>query len=292
MPPRPETFETLNIDIPEWKGHNPFCKDKTPKFYQEIKDTAEGKTARTSFFEKNLVGLYWALGRPVPYAFRTKDGTVRSLDAGCVKFLFNRRKPELELIRDVEGYIVAVKPLDLLLDRFRPALNSVTAPYASVAATLDLPFDISSPADERRRVLSEQVRRDGTAGFRNAVYHAWAGRCAISRVSVSQVLEAAHIFPYLGSATNDLRNGILLKSDLHILFDEHLLSLEYVDGALTVRTSKRLSGSPYAKYQDKVITLPHDRIHRPAPAVILQHFENFREAEAIGAIETPPNQIT
>src|ERR1700676_923510 len=102
MPPRPETFETLNIDIPEWRGHNPFCKDRNPQFYQEIKDTAEGKTARTSFFEKNLVGLYWALGRPVPYAFRTKDGTVRSLDAGCVKFLFNRRKPELELIRDVE----------------------------------------------------------------------------------------------------------------------------------------------------------------------------------------------
>jgi hypothetical protein len=88
-----------------------------------------------------------------------------------------------------------------------------------------------------------------------------------------------HIFPYLGSATNDLRNGILLKSDLHILFDTHRLSFEYVGGALTVRTSKRLEKSPYAKYNGKIVTLPSELIHRPAPDVILQHLEKFRTVE-------------
>jgi hypothetical protein len=281
MPPKPETFETLNIEIPEYTGgeSHPFSRGQDPEFYQTIKDTVEGKTARTYFFEKNLVGLYLALGRPVPYAFRTKDGTVRSLDAGCVKFLCNRREPDLELIHDADGFIVAVKPLSPLLERFRPALNAAMEPYKVLAATLILPFDISSPVDERRRVLSEQVRRDGAGAFRQGVSRAWANRCAISRIGLDLVLEAAHIFPYLGSATNDLRNGILLKSDLHILFDSHLLSLEYVNGALTVRTSKRLEGSPYAKYQGKVITLPNELIHRPAAAVILQHFEKFRLVE-------------
>jgi len=287
MPPKPETFETLNIDIPEYTGgeSHPFSRGQDPDFYQTIKDTVEGKTARTYFFEKNLVGLYWALGRPVPYAFRTKDGTVRSLDAGCVQFLCNRREPDLELIHDEDGFIVAVKPLGPLLERFRPAFNSAIEPYKVLAATLILPFNISSPVDERRRVLSEQVRRDGAAAFRQAMFRAWGSRCAISRIGVSQVLEAAHIFPYLGTATNDLRNGILLKSDLHILFDAHLLSLQYVDGALTVCTSKRLEASPYAKYQGKIITLPNELIYRPAPAVVGQHLENFRAFDVANSNE-------
>jgi HNH endonuclease len=281
MSPRPDNFEFLDIEIPEYTGgdSHPFSRGQNPEFYRTIKDTVEGKTARTYFFEKNLVGLYWALGRPVPYAFRTKDGTIRSLDAGCVQFLCNRREPDLELIRDEEGYIVAVQPLRPLLERFQPAFQSAIEPYAVLAATLSLPFDITSPVDERRQVLSEQVRRDGAAAFRQGVFRAWGSRCAISRVGVCPVLEAAHIFPYLGSATNDLRNGILLKSDLHILFDAHLLSLEYVDGALTVRTSRRLEGSPYAKYQGKIITLPNELVHRPEPAVVFQHLEKFRAAE-------------
>lgn len=283
MPPRPDTFETLKVEIPEYTGgeSHPFSRGQNPEFYQTIKDTVEGKTSRTYFFEKNLVGLYLALGRPVPYAFRTRDGTIRSLDAGCVKFLCNRREPDLELIRDADGFIVAVKPLTPLLDRFRPAFSSVMAPYKVLVATLNLPFDISSPVDERRRVLSEQVRRDGTAAFRQGLLRAWEGRCAISRIRVKQVLEAAHIFPYLGAATNDLRNGILLRSDLHILFDAHLLSIQYHDGALRVCTSKRLGASPYAKYQGRTVALPREIRCHPAPEVVEQHLEKFGSSEAV-----------
>src|SRR3981081_1035550 len=111
MPPSLEKLERLNTELPEYSGDShPFSKGQNPKFYKEISDTAEGITSRTYFFEKNLVGLYMALARPVPYAFRTKDGVIRSLDAGCVKFLCNRRDPEAELIRDLDGNTVPAQP--------------------------------------------------------------------------------------------------------------------------------------------------------------------------------------
>lgn len=281
MPPSLEALERLDIKLPEYTGgdNHPFSKGQVPKFYKEIMDTAEGKTSRTYFFEKNLVGLYLALNRPVPYAFRTTDNVIRSLDAGCVKFLCNRRVPELELIRDFEGYIVAVSPLPPLLARFDPMRDATMKPYLALAATFKLPFNISSPVDERRKVESERVVREGAVAFRGEVLRVWGNRCAISRTRVVPVLEAAHIFPYLGTATNDLRNAILLRSDLHTLFDAHLLSLEYANEALLVRTSKSLAKTAYANFTGKTIKVPESLMHRPAREVIQHHFVNFTTRE-------------
>jgi hypothetical protein len=278
MPPSLESLDRLNTNIPEYAGSHPFSKGQNPKFYKEIGDTAEGKTGRTDFFEKNVVGLYVSLGRPVPYAFRTMDGLIRSLDAGCVKFLCNREPPEIDLIRDADGYIVAVKPLAPLLARLEPIQNALTQPYSGLRS-LNLPFDLSNPVDERRRVLSEQAVRDGAVEFRRDVFAAWESRCAICRVAVPEVLEAAHIYPYLGIKTNDLRNAILLKSDLHILFDAHLISLESVGPRLVIRTSQTLSDTPYAKYDGQMIRLPIALMHQPASEVLEDHLKKFREAE-------------
>jgi hypothetical protein len=275
MPPLLEALEQFNIEIPEYSGSHPFSKSQQPRFYKEIGDTAEGKTARTDFFERNLIGLYLALGRAVPYTFRTKDGSIRSLDAGCVKFLCNRKEPELEPVRDAEHYIIAVKPLAPLLARYESTRDAVTKPYLELTRKLSLPFDLSSPVDERRRVLSEQVIREGAAAFRQSVFRAWEGRCAISRVAVKQVLEAAHIFPYLGAITNDLRNAILLKSDLHILFDAHLISVEYLSASLVVRTSHKLIDTPYAKYEGKIVKLPTAIDQQPAPEVVAHHLKQL-----------------
>jgi hypothetical protein len=281
MSPSLERLERLDVQIPDYTGgdSHPFSKGQVPDFYKVIRDTAEGKTARTHFFEKNLVGIYFALGRPVPYAFRTKDNVIRSLDAGCVKSLCNRRVPELELFRDSDGFIVAVKPLAPLLERYDPLRDALIKPYLILARSLNLPFTISGPIDERRKIESERVIRDGAVTFRRDLLRAWRTRCAISCIGVTPVLEAAHIFPYLGTATNDLRNAILLKSDLHILFDAHLLSIEYADDALIVRISKSLMPTAYARYNGRSINLPAELAHQPAAEVVQYHFEKFRSRE-------------
>jgi hypothetical protein len=45
-------------------------------------DTAEAKTGWVDFFEKILAGLFWKNEAPVPSAFRTYDGMIRSLALG------------------------------------------------------------------------------------------------------------------------------------------------------------------------------------------------------------------
>lgn len=48
---------------------------------------------------------------------------------------------------------------------------------------------------------------------------AYGGKCAITGCDVLEALEAAHIYPLQGVATNDASSGLLRRSDLHTLFD-------------------------------------------------------------------------
>jgi predicted restriction endonuclease len=59
----------------------------------------------------------------------------------------------------------------------------------------------------------------GQINFRSKLLKIYNEKCAISATNLPPVLEAAHIVPYQGVETNNITNGILLRSDFHILFD-------------------------------------------------------------------------
>ncbi|MGQ2911091.1 HNH endonuclease [Aeromicrobium sp.] len=98
--------------------------------------------------------------------------------------------------------------------------------------------------------------RMGQASFRAALLEAFEGRCAVSGCSVSAVLEAAHVLTYSEGGSYDLSNGLLLRSDIHLLFDRHLL---LVDTSGLVRIHPDLEGSEYGAFDGQ-------RISRPARA--------------------------
>ena len=77
--------------------------------------------------------------------------------------------------------------------------------------------------------------RLGQGGFRVAVTEAYHRSCAVTHEHSLPVLEAAHIRPYGDGGPHDLRNGLLLRSDLHRLFDK---------GYVTVTPSFHLEVSP------------------------------------------------
>ena len=93
-----------------------------PEFYrpEDLRDTGIGDTPWVCEFEEMFLGLYLALDAPVPYAFLTPDDKVRSLDAGCLKWLENRVPSWLQFKPDYEGYISTVVPLDVLIARYAP----------------------------------------------------------------------------------------------------------------------------------------------------------------------------
>ncbi|RWK85303.1 MAG: HNH endonuclease [Mesorhizobium sp.] len=277
----------LDVIIPEWdEPSHPFSRGQTPKLYTPatLGDHALGKTKRTDFFEKVFAGLYWKLNGPVPYAFLTKDGNVRSMDAGCIKFLDNRGPGHIEFHLDPNGFIVAATPGEKLLSTLEPIrarlIEQVSPGGASLLA--DLPFSLTDVVDERRRIESIAVIRDGQAEFRKKVLSVW-GRCAITRSRTAAVMEAAHLYRYLGPKTNDIRNGIALRTDLHVLFDKQLVGLKPMEKSLMVVVSTRLAGSEYASLNGRDIALPVDVSCRPDATVLRYRFAEFEAAETTRA---------
>ena len=113
---------TLPIDLPpSTHASNPISRGAKPELYRvaDLKKAATRKQARTDEFEKRLIGIWW-LGalEAVPFIFRTNDGTLRSLDAGCVGFLMNRAEPECELITNEAGYVVGIVPGNAMIKRY------------------------------------------------------------------------------------------------------------------------------------------------------------------------------
>ncbi|WP_094194162.1 HNH endonuclease [Bradyrhizobium viridifuturi] len=275
------SIETLPFLIPECSFPSHPISRGAPKFHKlgALTDSVEGRTLRTEFFEQTLVGMFLRLGRAVPYAFYSSNGEIRSLDAGCIKFLLNRSAPEILVNCDDHGEIVGVVPLPSLVARY--ALDEETFhPFVGDELESELPFDPEDVMDERRRVECESVRRVGSGAFRSVVMWAWRGRCAVTRTTIQCVLDAAHIRRYNGMKTNIPCNGIALRNDLHTLFDNHLLSFSYSDDRLVLDISKDLRGTEYEAYAAIALDLPAHRSHRPHPLLVEQHHKGFREREA------------
>ena len=68
-------------------------------------------------------------------------------------------------------------------------------------------------------------KRIGQGRFRDELFRAYQDRCAISKCSINEVLSAAHIWDYSQSGCQEVWNGILLRADIHLLFDRHLLRI-------------------------------------------------------------------
>jgi predicted restriction endonuclease len=99
----------------------------------------------------------------------------------------------------------------------------------------------------------------------------------LSQTKVEAVLEAAHITPYLGEKTNHISNGLLLRADLHTLFDLYLIRINPT--TLRVEISPNLAATPYWNYNNRKIFLPPKANERPSPLALSQHYGNEDSTE-------------
>lgn len=115
--------------------------------------------------------------------------------------------------------------------------------------------------DGRKKILQAVAVRQGQSKFRSQLLEAYKGRCAITGTKVPSVLQAAHILPYNGPDTNHVANGILLRADIHNLFDLGLLHISPDNYRVSV--AEELGSSPYKKLERKKIRLPDSRAKWP-----------------------------
>jgi hypothetical protein len=140
--------------------------------------------------------------------------------------------------------------------------------YVATVNDVDDVFDPSSIEDEREKILGQIRRRRGQPAFRRALLRIYGGQCAISDCSIESLLEAAHIHPYRGPDTNSVQNGLLLRADIHTLFDCGLITLS---ADLEVALSPRLANSEYAVFAGRRLRLPRARNERPSEFSLAWH---------------------
>lgn len=133
--------------------------------------------------------------------------------------------------------------------------------------------------DERERVTAMTVKRKQQSRFRRMLFDAYNGTCAISGYAVGPVLQAAHITPYFGRKSQLVTNGLLLRADLHLLFDNDLLAVE--PGDMRVAVSRSLESTGYGAFDGTKLRLPTDRGSWPSEARLAAQFDNFKQCEAM-----------
>lgn len=121
------------------------------------------------------------------------------------------------------------------------------------------------------------VPRAGQATFRVLVTQAYSRRCALTGERTLPALEAAHIKPYALVREHDVRNGLLLRSDLHKLFDDGYVG---VRPDLTVCISKAIreefaNGRDYYALDGRAIRLPEREADAPDRTSLEWHYETI-----------------
>jgi hypothetical protein len=134
-------------------------------------------------------------------------------------------------------------------------------------------FNPTSPEDARVRVLRGVVVREGQPQFRAALLEVYGRRCAITACDAAPALEAAHVKPYEGVLTNVVTNGILLRADIHTLFDLDLIGIEPSDRL--VHISNQLGNTVYREFEGARLRGPNDPSASLNAAALAWRWERF-----------------
>lgn len=121
--------------------------------------------------------------------------------------------------------------------------------------------------------------RLGQGSFRVIVTEAYERRCTITGERTLPVLEAAHIRPYGSGGPHQPENGLLLRSDLHTLFDQGYMTVDADE--LKVVVSGRIreefeNGRDYYQLHGRAIRLPLEANSLPSREYLAFHNSLFR----------------
>ena len=123
-------------------------------------------------------------------------------------------------------------------------------------------------------LIEERARkaRKGQGAFRDTLINLYGQKCMVSGCTAEQALEAAHIIPYAHTKCNLPENGLLLRADIHTLFDQLLLSIN--PNSLKVIISQDIAHTEYATLQDIAIQ-PHKSFQDKLKERLKGHFKAF-----------------
>jgi hypothetical protein len=97
--------------------------------------------------------------------------------------------------------------------------------------------------------------------------------CLISGCKILDVLEAAHIRPYRGERDNHEENGLLLRADLHTLFDLDLIGID--PASFRIRLHPEINQGEYQALQGRTLSCTAE--NRPSVEALAMRWEAFKK---------------
>lgn len=152
-------------------------------------------------------------------------------------------------------------------------VETVLSNYLPTTHSNENTFTVAEDLPQYGNAVLRKVRM-GQGAFRLSVIDAYHKRCAITGEKTLPVLEAAHIKPFSEHGPNQTTNGLLLRSDLHKLFDNGYIT---VTPGLKIEVSRRIreefdNGKEYYQYHGKdLLIIPELERNKPSEIYLEYH---------------------
>jgi HNH endonuclease len=196
-------------------------------------------------------------------------------DIGCIVLVEPFFWPEELWIpqpADWSRNIVRGKTYDLMVEPgaslWRQVMDRLRSDRTNLTDERRIAGGYTDPVPTRHRI--------GQGTFRVLVTDAYSRSCAITRERALPALEAAHIKPFSEIETHTVCNGLLLRSDVHRLFDAGYIT---VTPDHRVEASRRMrddfnDGENYLKLHGSTLVVPARTLDAPDPEFLRWHNDN------------------
>jgi hypothetical protein len=137
-----------------------------------------------------------------------------------------------------------------------------------------LPAILTEANDDKEwRISLKKARlRSGQNKLKDNLLRVYRGKCCVTGTAVPETLQGCHIDPHSKSGINHSTNGLLMRSDIHDLFDEDLLGIH--PDSLIVHIKPTLGGTEYFELDGKIISTRADGL-RPDAEALRKRWERF-----------------
>lgn len=134
---------------------------------------------------------------------------------------------------------------------------------------------IPSNRDEREVIRQQVKARRGQQGFRNRLVKRYGPQCQITGCTIFDIVEAAHIRPYRGAKDNHPDNGVLLRADMHTLFDLDMIGIH--PKSLAIYCTEAVRETYAGQISDKLVC---GKTGRPSETALDERFKRFDEMKS------------
>lgn len=128
--------------------------------------------------------------------------------------------------------------------------------------------------EAENQIIKSIAQRQGQPEFRIRLLEAYESRCVITGCNAEEALEAAHIKPYRENQNNAFSNGLLLRADIHTLFDLNLIAID-TDTRVHIHI-KLYQTFPYGNYRGILLTTPNDEAFSPNRQALKERYDQCK----------------